>query len=99
TCGDSLGGRFRRGKRGVVRRNDCQWNLHQAEPKAVAELLLCSLRCARRSASGRPNVHLLIIKRERWTDQQLGEPVRDAPKAEIVISRLHARTNDVRAAV
>ena len=80
-------------------KNGRQRHIHQAESEAVAGLLLRPFRRKRRRARGGPNVYLFAVERQRGSDQQLGEPIRDAKKAEGAIQWLHARSNDVRAAV
>ena len=75
-------------------------HVHQAEPGALAGLLSTRARDAeRRRPRRRPHLHLLALEGRRRSDEQLGEPVRDAAEAEGAFRRLHAGPHDVRAAV
>ena len=69
------------------------------ERRALARLLLCSLRPERRGPGGRSHLHLFALPRWRRPDQQLGRSVRHAPPPQAALSRMHARPHHVRAAV
>ena len=72
---------------------------HQAEPGSVARLLLRPVRCQRRRARRAAHLRLLAVEGRRRADQQLGQPVRDAPQAEGAVQRRDGGPDDVRAGV
>ena len=88
-----------RGKRSALRTDGGRRHLHQAQPEALARLLLRALRPERRGPRRRPHLHLLALEGRRGPDQQLGGSLRDAPQAEGALQRLHARPHHVRAAL
>ncbi len=74
-------------------------NVHQAQRKTLARLLLRPLGRQRRRSRRRPHLHLLAFQRRRRPHQQLGKSLRDAQKAEEPLQRRDARPHHVCAAL